>query len=544
MATKVLGIELGDRLIKVSETTMGPGARKVSACALFQTPPDAVSDGEIKNPGALALALKENLQKNGIRNKKVVFTIASGRVAVREVTIPPVRENRVKAVIEANAADYFPVDMSGYQMTHVLLERKAAGEDAGCRVLVMAAPAALLEGYFELAAMAGLSVQAVDYVGNSQYRLLETLHNDGITMYVDVGGSFSVTTVMQKSRLLMQRTFPGGVDDYVLAFMNATGKTGGEFIPALTELCTKQFNLDALKQSAPGEYLSRLAGNISRMADYYNSSNWDEPIDRLVLTGIGAGVAWLREAVAESAELPVTVMQKLDKISAPGSLQEALPRYISTVGCAAAPVDFIPERFSKAKKRESKKKESVSLGVTMLTVCVLGALALSASAYFNYTAALEQKQQLQTQVSELLYTENVRNNFLAYDKYSGELMLLESALKSPNDGLKQFIEELERKMPAEISILSASCTKDGVDMNITVGTKTAAAKTIQQLRAFESIESITVGQLTDQKDDGGLSAVSFSVQCRYKYKPTDLTRPGPSPKAAGVQAAAPQDLEQ
>jgi len=514
---------------------MGTGARKVSACALFQTPPDAVSDGEIKNPGAVALALKENLQKNGIKNKKVVFTIASGRVAVREVTIPPVRENRVKAVIEANAADYFPVDMSGYHMTHVLLERKAAGEDAGCRVLVMAVPVALLEGYFELAALSGLSVQAIDYAGNSQYRLLETLHNDGVTMYVDVGGSFSVTTVMQKSKLLMQRTFPGGVDDYILAFMNTTGKAGGELLSALTELSTEQFNLDAIRQGAAGEYLSRLVGNISRMADYYNSSNWDEPIDRLVLTGIGAGVAGLEEAVAESAELPVTVMQKLDKVSAPSSLQETLPRYISTLGCAAVPVDFIPERFSKAKKRESKKKESVSLGVTMLTVCVLGTLALSASAYFNYTAAEEQRQRLQTQVSELAYTENVRNNFLAYDKYSGELMLLEAAIKSPNDGLKQFIEELERKMPAEISILSASCTKDGVDLNITVGTKTAAAKTIQQLRVFESIESITVGQLTDERDGSGISAVSFSVQCRYRYEPVALS--SPTPKAAGNQTA-------
>jgi hypothetical protein len=74
--------------------------------------------------------------------------------------------------VEANAADYFPVDMSKYHITYTLQERKTSGEDAGCRLLVMAAPIAILEGYFRLAVLMGFSVQAADYGGNSQYRLL------------------------------------------------------------------------------------------------------------------------------------------------------------------------------------------------------------------------------------------------------------------------------------------------------------------------------------------------------------------------------------
>jgi hypothetical protein len=36
---------------------------------------------------------------------------------------------------------------------------------------------------------------------------------------------------------------------------------------------------------------------------------------------------------------------------------------------------------------------------------------------------------------------------------------LEEAVKSPNDDLRQFIDELERKMPAEVAILSANCSR-------------------------------------------------------------------------------------
>ena len=53
-------------------------------------------------------------------------------------------------------------------------------------------------------------------------------------------------------------------------------------------------------------------------------------------------------------------------------------------------------------------------------------------------------------------------------------------------------------MPAEVNVLSASCTTEGVSMNITVTSKLAAAKTIQQLRSFESIAQIIVGEITEE----------------------------------------------
>ncbi len=57
------------------------------------------------------------------------------------------------------------------------------------------------------------------------------------------------------------------------------------------------------------------------------------------------------------------------------------------------------------------------------------------------------------------YTEIVNNNYLAYNKYKDDVTQLEEAVKSPNDDLRQFIDELERKMPAEVAILSANCSR-------------------------------------------------------------------------------------
>ncbi len=519
MATKVLGIEIGENLIKVCETKISGSAKKVSGCATFQTPDEAVVDGEINDLEAVAAALKDNLRKAGLKNRKVIFTIASSRIATREVMLPPVRDNRIKALIEANASDYFPVDISNYQITYTVGERKMTGQDAGCRVNVMAAPLAILEGYFSLATLLGFQIQALDYIGNSQYRLFETLSSDGVTMYVDIDSSFSVTTVIRKNKLLMQRMFPSGIDDYALAYMSSAGKQEEDYLASIKELSSEYFMPEygqTTTMTGLADNLSRLVGNITRIADYFNSSNWETPIGKIVLTGIGAPVVGLKNTIAESTGMAVSVLPRVEKTSAPGGLSAQLPQYISCLGCAINPVDLIPEKYSKKKKEKRKQKESISLGVTILLVCILGAFGLSAYTYMDYLEALDEKQSLEASVSELSHTENVYNTFLAYNKYLEDLNLMEEAIRSPNDELLGFIGELEEKMPAEVNILSAACTPEGISMNITVTSKIAAAKTIQQLRSFDSIGQIIVGEITEAEDEAGVRSVRFSVDCVYK----------------------------
>lgn len=77
-------------------------------------------------------------------------------------------------------------------------------------------------------------------------------------------------------------------------------------------------------------------------------------------------------------------------------------------------------------------------------------------------------------------------------------------------------------------------------MNITVTSKVAAAKTIQQLRSFVSITNITVGQISEVADESGNNTVSFSVECEYDYMPFVLPPPTPAagqPPDAGAQVS-------
>lgn len=138
---KMLNIEMGDRLTKICVSLAGNGSCKIPDSFLFQTPEGTVTDGQILNIEALAEELWEQLAGHGLQKiKNVTFVLTSGKVAAREVLLPPVKESRIKDVVKTNAADYFPIDMTRYHVAHCLLERVEQGEKAGCRVLVFAVP--------------------------------------------------------------------------------------------------------------------------------------------------------------------------------------------------------------------------------------------------------------------------------------------------------------------------------------------------------------------------------------------------------------------
>ena len=214
MADKKLYIEIGDRLIKVCA---GIGRRNLAPMLsfTFQTPAGTVTDGQLNDPAKIAEVLKAECSIRNIRAKNVTFTLSSGKVAAREVTLPPVKEKRLKALVESNAPDYFPVDMSKYHISYTILDFEPNGENAGYRVLVLAAPLSILEGYFKLAEAAGFQVDAIDYVGNSQYRALENRCGSEITMCINVDTGATNVSFMKERRLLLQRVLPIGADELI-----------------------------------------------------------------------------------------------------------------------------------------------------------------------------------------------------------------------------------------------------------------------------------------------------------------------------------------
>ncbi len=556
---KTLNIEAGDRITKVCVSHPKNGGYQIRNSFLFQTPENAVADGEVTDPDALAAELRKQLDIRGLKDvRNVTFALTSGKVATREVSLPPVRDSRLKDVVQTNAADYFPIDLSGYYVSHCLLDRVEKGEKAGCRVLVFAAPLQVLQSYFRLAEKAGLRIRCIDFSGNSQYQALRDLDGEAVTMYINMDCSSSCVTFLKGREFLLQRTFTFGGDELILSYMSASGKS--DYAAALRECSGSDPDAGedgAVRKADVAESLSRLVGNIVRSVNYFNSSHWDQPVEKVMLLGPCSRLPGLREMVAGGTGLETSYLDTLPAVSSFDGTGDKVSSYISCVGSNIAPIDLVPPQFRSDRKSPRKSggrsdETAVRDGLVICCICVVITLALSACALLRYSAAAAEKKAVQKQIADLTYTEQTYKTYLEYKAEEDSLKTLASSISSPNDRLTDFIKELEQKMPSQILLLSAACDRDKITMNVTVPNYSDVAVVLVQLRSFQSIRDIGISSVTKQTDQSGGGYVSFSLTCTYGTNPylngtnpyassqaeSGKTAPGGSPSASSAAAAA------
>ena len=143
MAKTVISIEIGAARIRMAELVMGKTHQAVKKADIFDTPDGTMEDGFIRDGASIASALSSHILTSGMTAKEIVFAISSTKVVSREVTVQAAKEKLLKSVVEAEASDYFPMDLADYVIRYSVIGRKPA--EKSFRLMVYAVPSALLQ---------------------------------------------------------------------------------------------------------------------------------------------------------------------------------------------------------------------------------------------------------------------------------------------------------------------------------------------------------------------------------------------------------------
>jgi type IV pilus assembly protein PilM len=130
MAKKVLSIIIGDEITKVCEVSYrkkykNKGIRVYKSIS-FPTPENTIEDGYIKDKNIFGEVLRSQLDVSKMRSKKAIFSIASSKIANREVVLPLVPERKIMNIVKTGASDYFPMDIKDYILSYIILEKKSS----------------------------------------------------------------------------------------------------------------------------------------------------------------------------------------------------------------------------------------------------------------------------------------------------------------------------------------------------------------------------------------------------------------------------------
>ena len=163
----------------------------------------------------MAQLLREQMKDNGVKEKEVVFSIASSKIASREVTVPYVPEKNLDNLINATAQDYFPVNMDEYTLAYNVLETVKEKDKKSLKLLLLAAPDSLIQNYYSLADLMGVRVESIDYYGNGSMQVLQKHIGSGYSVCVQIGSLNTMVSVLKENQQIMQRTIPYGTNTII-----------------------------------------------------------------------------------------------------------------------------------------------------------------------------------------------------------------------------------------------------------------------------------------------------------------------------------------
>lgn len=573
MANKVLGIEIGQNLTRVVEIDYKAKKPKLYNMFSFPTPMDMVTDGVVRADGMFKSLLNSKLKEYHISTNKVIFTLNSARIASRNVDLPLIKDKQIKDMIMMNASDYFPVDLAQYKLVHEVVERVDTPHEKKLCVSVLAVPNDLIASYRVLASVCKLNIVALDYSGNAIKQLMQREIPGEIKASIKIDETSSMLTVMEGDVVKLQRTLNYGLTEAIEEIQDS--ELFGEYLSytgaidvARRKTClsvkTDSVIQEAVERDEMGREidsekfrrlkanvsvaLSSLCGSIGRVLDYYQSRNSEKPIDKVYLMGLGADFSGLSKLLTNELNLKVIPFQVLDGISVGKNVSvadEKLAEYVNCVGATLNPLGIydnsrggfgkvaIPNRAKPVYSPEGEliadqespvKVEddaSISYGPQLISLglCVVIAVILVAYSIFSNLMLTSENMTLKAQVSDLSYAQSIYDVYKQTKSDYDWTMAVVKTSSNQNDGMVNFLDELEKKLPSEAKLISISATTEGVSLTISQGSKDVAADVIAQLRTFDSITVSEVSTITEEQDETGATKVQFTVDCLYVVLP-------------------------
>lgn len=540
MGKKILSIEIGLHTTKVCELEAGKKNPHVTNCITFDTPENIVEDGFILDKDLMAQTLRTHLNEAKMTVKDVNITIASTKIANREVVIPLVADNKIQAIIDASASEYFPLDVSEYTISYSVLDKINTKEEKKLKLLLLAAPNNLIKNIYGFAETAGLRINAIDYIGNSAYQLLKKQVGTGVNVSVQINDQTTLVNVIDNEKLALQRTIPYGAMNIVSAvidnavfeknnsrdamlllmqenIINARLDMGGETsrgVPMASD------DYDRVMREVRGREdvtstIQYIMNNVNRVLDYYMSRNSEKRINSIYLAGVGAKFKGIEVLFANETGYDVKKIDNLFAVSfAKGlALSGNQADYLTAIGATIAPVGFVPED---ARNSAAKQGNARTMGIVFAASCVVSA-ALIIGSIVNYQIANMKFNSLEDEKQSKVYIEDVYATHaeakLAYE-YA---VYMYDMTTNRNYQLNQLREMLASVMPTNMQVVSLVSNGSTLTLSIEAkSNKYAISELLMQLKEIPSINSAVVASIQEDVDENGDGATeTFTISCDY-----------------------------
>jgi type IV pilus assembly protein PilM len=345
---RLVGLKIGASQLAAARV-VNNGAAELVQVARQPLEQGVVVGGEVRDPEALALALKQFFAKNKLPRKNVRLGIASNRIGVRVFDLLGIDdEKQLENAIRFRAQEALPIPLDEAVLDyHVLGESFDEDGAAMQRVLLVVAYRELVERYVSACKKAGITLAGVDLEAFALLRALgapraEETEADSALVAVSIGHDRSTFAVSNGRICEFTRVIEWGGATLSVAIARAL-----DLAPSEVEQLKRLVSLEspAVPEGvAPEQYASAVdavrrqvqafARELVSSLQFYQHQPGSLGIGEIVITGGTAGLAGLAAELQGLIGVRVRVGDPLARMKVPKKLgvEEDIGSYAIAIG--------------------------------------------------------------------------------------------------------------------------------------------------------------------------------------------------------------------
>lgn len=308
----LVGLDIGSRAIKAAEAVETKKGWELKGFGSIDIEPGAIEEGVIKNPETMSNAVKQLFDLYNFKTKNVAISIGGYSVIVKNISVQKMPEEQLVDTLNFEAEQYIPFDINDVNIDFQMLGESEQNPNQ-MNVLLVAAKKDMINDYITLIDSANLNLCIIDidaFALQNIYEINYGVQSENVAL-IDIGASKTSVNILKGNTSVFLRDVSLGcnqINEKIASIANCS--------LAEAETIRQQEEPDKISPENLKQVISSVVSDwcdeIGRALDFFKSTNPDEEMRQIVLSGGGANIKEFRELLAAQTATEATVINPFE----------------------------------------------------------------------------------------------------------------------------------------------------------------------------------------------------------------------------------------
>lgn len=294
----LLTLDIGSKYIHLIEGKNTKQGIKINRSTKLLMPEGVIVDGQIIDTSYVTLLLRKTLKEQGYKGKKVIITMNTNSLIIREVVIPKVKKKQIRSVLQQEMSELIHLE-DGYILDYYNVE---ATEENRLKVNVVAMPRSIVEGYIKVLKDIKCIPWKLDIHPNSAEKFISlcSKSNKKNIVFADIGNSYMDIHLFNDKKRKFSRNVAINTEQYETALVSIGRLETKDKDFHEIDLTPGSFEEDAILANTLSSYLMNITDEIQNMIQFQFNLDSMAPVEAIYLSGGMAKIKGMKEYIQDN----------------------------------------------------------------------------------------------------------------------------------------------------------------------------------------------------------------------------------------------------